>query len=62
MSKRIIKNLIVACGCWNETLEEWVNKCGTKECPLLNGTIEGTHVNGCHLDSFTSGYDEETEK
>lgn len=60
MVNEIVKHLIIACGCWNETTQEWVNKCGTPECPILNGRIKGV-VNGAPLKEFSSGEFEEEE-
>lgn len=44
--KRLIKHIIMACGCLNEDTEEYVNECGTENCPMIAGLLKHVPVNG----------------
>lgn len=40
---KLIKNIILACGCWDTRKEEWVNECMTENCPLVRSGKSHEH-------------------
>lgn len=53
--KRIVKQIIMACGCYNHDTEEYLNECGTEHCPLLKEKISSNTLNGHRLIRLNTG-------
>ncbi len=56
--KRIVKQIIIACGCYNQDTDEYINQCGTENCPLLSQR-DLFESNGHRMKEFFTGKVEE---
>jgi hypothetical protein len=59
--KRIIKQIIIACGCYNTDTDEYVNECGTENCPLLKER-DIKDQNGHKMKNFKTGFIEDEDQ